>query len=216
MFLKFPCVYLPSIMKEKIIQKATDLFLTRGFKSVTMDDIANEMGISKKTIYTHFSNKSELVRETTLSMFNHITHGIDCICALDKNPIEELYDIKKFVLLQLKNEKSSPQFQLQKYYPEVHNTLKAKHYEKMADCTLKNLKRGVAMGLYRKNLDVEFVSRIYFIGLHGIKDEGVFPIEEFPKVGLFEEFLEYHLRGIVTKEGLKTLKKFNKTIHSNA
>ncbi len=203
-------------MKEKIAIKATELFLNLGFKSVTMDDIANEMGISKKTIYAHFSNKTELVRDVTLTMFNHITDGIDCICATHQNPIEELYEIKKFVMLQLKNEKSSPQFQLQKYYPEVHETFKIKHFEKMYDCTMNNLQRGVEEGLYRNNIDIEFVSRIYFIGVNGIKDNTVFPVHMFPKVQLFEDYLEYHLRGIVTKEGLKTLNQFIKTTKHNA
>jgi len=203
-------------MKEKIIQKATELFINLGFKSVTMDDIANEMGISKKTIYAHFSNKTDLVKETTLAIFNLITSGIDSICALDKNPIEELYEIKKFVMLQLKNEKSSPQYQLQKYYPEVHATFKIKHFEKMCDCTLNNLQRGVAQELYRDNIDIEFISRIYFVGIHGIKDDSLFPTNKFPKVQLFEDYLEYHLRGIVTKTGLKTLNKFIKTTVHNA
>lgn len=202
-------------MKEKIVYKATELFLNLGFKSVTMDDIANEMGISKKTIYAHFGNKTELVHEVTMTMFQQITYGIDGICGLDKNPIEELYEIKKFVMLQLKNEKSSPQFQLQKYYPEVHEHFKAKHFEKMYDCTMKNLQRGVEQGLYRNNIDIEFVSRIYFIGVHGIKDDAMFPIQKFPKVKLFEDYLEYHLRGITTREGLKTLNKFiNTTVHN--
>ena len=216
MFLKFPCVFLWPIMKEKIVQKATELFINLGFKSVTMDDIASEMGISKKTIYAHFDNKTDLIKETTLTLFNHITCGIDNICALDKNPIEELYEIKKFVMIQLKNEKSSPQYQLQKYYPEVHATFKIKHFEKMCDCTMANLERGVEQGLYRDNIDIEFVSRIYFVGVHGIKDDSLFPINKFPKVQLFEDFLEYHLRGIVTKTGLKTLNKFIKTTVHNA
>jgi AcrR family transcriptional regulator len=203
-------------MKDKIIHKASEMFITLGFKSVTMDDIANELAISKKTIYTHFKNKTELVHEVTMNMFELISHGIDCICDLQKNPIEELYEIKKLVMVHLKNEKTSPQYQLQKYYPEIHEALKAQHYKKMSECTLRNLKRGVTMGLYRENLDIDFVSRIYFIGVNGIKDEALFPVHQFPKIQLFEDYLEYHLRGIVTNEGLKTLNKFIKTTVHNA
>ena len=97
-------------MRDKILLKATDMFLSYGFKSVTMDDIANTLGISKKTIYQHFENKTKLVEATTLSLFELISHGIDCICALEKNPIEEIYDIKRFVMDHLKDEKSSPQY----------------------------------------------------------------------------------------------------------
>ena len=198
-------------MKDKIIERATEMFLQLGFKSVTMDDIANEMAISKKTIYGNFKNKTELVRNTVMSVFDSISHGIDCICELDKNPIEELYEIKKYVSLYLKNEKASPQYQLHKYYPDIFNEFRKRHYEKMGQCTLNNLKKGVEQGLYRNNLDVEFVSRIYFVGMTGIKDDSLFPPEKFPKIYLIEEYLEYHLRGIVTQEGLRILNQFINT-----
>jgi predicted transcriptional regulator len=198
-------------MKDKIIHKATEMFINLGFKSITMDDIANEMGISKKTIYTHYNNKTELIREVVFSVFDTICEGIDGICSLNQNPIEELYEIKKFVSMRLKNEKSSPQYQLQKYYPEIHEEFRLKNFEKMSDCTVKNLEKGVALGLYRKNLNIDFVSRIYFVGMLGIKDDSIFPIDKFPKIYLIEEYLEYHLRGIVTKEGLQILNQFINT-----
>jgi AcrR family transcriptional regulator len=195
-------------MREKIIHKAADMFITLGFKSVTMDDIAATMGISKKTIYAHFKNKTDLVKEATLALFHVISHGIDCISNQDKNPIEELYDIKKFVMMHLKDEKSSPQYQLQKYYPEISNTLKELQFDTMQECTRRNLRKGVAQGLYRGNLDIEFVSRIYFIGVIGMKDDKLFPSQNFPKAKLMEDYLEYHLRGIVTKKGEQTLNNF--------
>ena len=103
-------------MKDKILETAADMFLSYGFKSVTMDDIASEMAISKKTIYVHFKNKIKLVEAVTLSLFENICEGIDGICEASANPIEELYDIKMFVMNHLKNEKASPQYQLKKYY----------------------------------------------------------------------------------------------------
>ena len=71
-------------MKDKILDTATELFLTRGFKSVTMDDLAEEMGMSKKTIYSHFSNKTALVEQCTMHLFHKIAYGIDCICNHEK------------------------------------------------------------------------------------------------------------------------------------
>ena len=116
-------------MKEKIIEKSTDMFLNLGFKSVTMDDIANELGISKKTIYVHFPNKTKLVEATTMQVFDTISYGIDCICELDKNPIDEIYEIKKFVMYNLKDEKSSPQYQLQKYYPKTYTKIMKNEFQ---------------------------------------------------------------------------------------
>jgi len=199
-------------MKEKILDKATDLFLNLGFKSVTMDDLAHEMGISKKTIYTHFSNKTKLVEECTKRLFCKISEGIDHICSLHKNPIEELYEIKKFALLHLKDEKASPQYQLQKYYPKIHNTIKRKQYEIMQECVVDNIKKGIEMGIYRENLNIDFVSRIYFSGVTSIKDHQLFPVTKFPIVRLMDDYLEYHLRGITTPKGRQIL---NKIINSN-
>ncbi len=205
MFIKFPILYLPTIMKEKITEKATDLFLTLGFKSVTMDDIANEMGISKKTIYTFFATKTELVEAVTNHLFEIITQGIDCICALDKDPIEEMYEIKKFVMSRLKGENASPIYQLQKYYPEIFHIIKQKQFDKMQGCVLENLTKGIKKGVYRENLNVGFVARIYFLGTNGIKDETIFPRADFPIKEIHEEFLNYHLRGIITPKGLEKL-----------
>lgn len=170
-----------------------------------MDDIANQMGISKKTIYTHFENKTHLVKESTLNIFENISNGIDQICKLEKNPIEELFEIKTWIMIQLNGEKSSPQYQLSKYYPEIHHSIKKMQFELMQDCVKKNITRGVEQGLYRINLNVEFILRIYFIGVTGIKNEELFPNSKFSKQQLIEDYLEYHLRGIVTKEGLTNL-----------
>lgn len=199
-------------MKEKILDKATDLFLTLGFKSITMDDLAHEMGISKKTIYAHFENKTKLVEACTMGLFEAISKGIDDICHLQKNPIEELYEIKKFAMRHLKDEKASPQYQLQKYYPRIHNSLRMKQFELMQNCVVDNVKRGIEMGIYRPSLNVNFISRIYFTGVTSIKDHTLFPEDEFPKTQLMDDYLEYHLRGIVTPEGRKIL---NEIIHSN-
>ncbi|AEH00576.1 TetR/AcrR family transcriptional regulator [Lacinutrix sp. 5H-3-7-4] len=199
-------------MKEKIINKSAELFLNLGFKSVTMDDIANELGISKKTIYQHFTNKTKLVEETTSQMFDKICEGIDCICNTSPNPIEELYQIKMFVMTFLKNEKTSPQFQLKKYYPQIHNNLHLKQFQKMHVSVKNSMQKGVDTGLFRENIDVDFISRMYFNGMSGIKDQNIFPTNIFTMEYLMENYLEYHLRAICTNKGLQTLEKFiNKT-----
>lgn len=192
-------------MKDDILSVATNLFLNLGFKSVTMDDLAHEMGISKKTIYEHYDHKTELVQEVSFHILYRIFEGIDAIIEENKNPIEELYDIKKYVLQHLKGEKSSPVQQLQKYYPKIYKAIQLKQYDYMQDCVCVNFSRGIEQGLFRKNLDVNFVSRIHFIGITGIKDVSVFSAIEFPPAALHEQYLEYHLRGIVTSKGREIL-----------
>lgn len=195
-------------MREKIIHKAAELFLNLGFKSVTMDDLANEMGISKKTIYVHFANKTKLVEAVTFNLFDTICVGIDDICENAINPIEELYSIKMYVMHHLKNEKSSPQYQLKKYYPQIHNTLKIKQFEKMHKSVKESLQHGVKTGVFRDTIDIDFISRMYFTGMTGIKDNMFFPPDDYDMNYLMESYLEYHLRAIVTENGFKILNKF--------
>lgn len=195
-------------MKEEIIENAADLFLTLGFKSVTMDDIANNMGISKKTIYAHFSNKTKLVESTTLYVLNAIDKGIDEIIQKDLNSIEEVFQIKKFVSAHLKDDKSSPQYQLQKYYPKVFKSVQKHHLETMEGCVTQNLMKGIKSGVFRPSIDVVFISRMNFLGMTGIKDNDLFPIEKYSPQELTEKYLEYHLRAIVTPKGLKMLNDF--------
>lgn len=194
-------------MREKIIHQSADLFLSFGFKSVTMDDIASALGMSKKTIYQHFDNKTKLVEATTLYMFEIISHGIDCICSLEKNPIEEIYDIKHFVLEHLKDEKSSPQYQLQKYYPKIYKSLRAKQFDVMYQCVKSNLDRGIKIGIYRDTINVDFITRIYFSCMLAIKDNDLFSNKTFSMNMLMENYIEYHLRGICTNKGLDILNK---------
>jgi len=204
-------------MRDKIISKSEELFLSLGFKSVTMDDIANAIGISKKTIYAHFSNKTALVEVVIFETLDHIYEGIDKINASSINPIEELYDIKLFVMNYFKNERVSPQYQLKKYYPEIYERLQIKQFEKMHSSVENSLKKGVDTGLFRADIDIDFISRMYFNGMTGIRDISIFPETLFDKNYLFESYLEYHLRAIITKKGLNLLNNYIKSnLTSNA
>lgn len=195
-------------MREDIIKKSADLFLSLGFKNITMDDIASAMGISKKTIYTHFSNKTELIETVTFSVLDYFHENIEKINQKAINPIEELYDIKMFVMHYLRKERGSAQFQLKKYYPKIFEQLELKKFEKMHSSVEKSLIKGIKLNLFRSNIDVGFISRVYLIGMSGIRDTNVFPENKFNKSYLMESYLEYHLRAIATEKGLKVLNKY--------
>lgn len=194
-------------MKENVLQTATEMFLNLGFKSVTMDDIAQKLGISKKTIYTHFPNKNKLVEATTFNLFDTICEGIDKIIDEQHNPIEEVFRIKRFIIQKVKDERSPSIYQLKKYYTKVHNALMQKQFEMMQTCVADNINKGIAEGYFRKDLDVDLMTRIYFVGISGIKDGDTFPTEQFDMNYLFENYIEYHIRGIATKKGIEILEQ---------
>lgn len=198
-------------MRDTILKKANEMFLAYGFKSVTMDDIATELGISKKTIYQHFANKNDLVEACTLELFENISCGIDNIREQGKNSIEEIFIIRDFMMQQLKNEDASPFYQLQKFFPKIFSCLHKKQFDKMNGCMMENLQKGMEHGLYRKELEIDFISRLYFTGLTGVKNADVFPTDQYSIPDTTKKFLEYHLRAIVTPKGLNILEGLIKT-----
>jgi len=194
-------------MKEQILDRANEMFLNFGFKSVTMDDIANDLAISKKTIYQYFANKNDLVEASAMLLFQRISDGIDVIISEDHNPIEEFFIIRNFLSQTLKEESSSPLHQLQKFFPAIHNNLRDYKFEKVYNCMFDNMRRGILKGLYRADIDFDFVSRIYFSGVTATKDVQVFPNALYKMESLTLQFLDYHLRAIVTEDGLEVLTK---------
>jgi len=197
-------------MKDKILQKAADMFLNLGFKSVTMDDIAKEMGISKKTIYAHFSTKLKLVQAATFFVIDNINETIHTICSRNHDPIEEIFTIKSVVHDQLKNEKSSPAYQLQKYYPRIFKQVKDKQFDSVSLCIVENLKRGIKDGYYRSDINIDLITRFYFSGNMSLTNYELFPIEVYDISILKDAFLEYHVRAVATEKGLKILKNILK------
>jgi len=199
-------------MEENIIQNALALFLKYGFKSVTMDDIAQEMRVSKKTIYVHFPNKESLVMKSSEFQIDMVMSGMVKISKRSKDPIIELYQLKKEALKHLSSKKISPQYQLQKYYPDVYFKLAEKEFKSLGDLFSKSIIKGIQTGLFRKELNVDFVIRIFFNGIRGIKDINLFPIEQFKIDQLMVAFSEYHLRAICTPEGISKLEQYKKEL----
>ena len=197
-------------MKKKIVDQSIQLFLQYGYKSVTMDDIAKHMGVSKKTIYVHFPTKDKLVEQSAVNHLDGIIKKINVISKQSKDPIIELYQIKKEALNHLSSEKNSPQYQLQKYYPSLYSKLKEKEFSALSGLFLNSIQEGIQTGIFRKDIDVDFVVRIFFNGIRGITNIKLFPIEIYKIEDLLLNFSEYHLRALCTHEGIIKLENYKK------
>lgn len=207
MFLKFPDVHLRSIMKDKIINKATEMFLSYGFKTVTMDDIANEIAISKKTIYKYFDNKEHLVDATTMCVQETIDSLISSIMEKNYNAIEENFVIKSIFKDLFKNAKTSPMFQLKKYYPETYTKLMEREFCSFSECVKSNLQKGIEQKLYRSNIDIDMVMKLYFTLVFGAYESDMFGTDLKDIVKIEIDILEYHTRAIATLYGYSILEK---------
>ncbi|MEL1252923.1 TetR/AcrR family transcriptional regulator [Flavobacterium sp. DGU38] len=192
-------------MKDKIISKASDLFLKLGFKSVTMDDIAGEMCISKKTIYKYFCNKEVLIEESTATVHKQVHDLIDTIVAKDYNSIQENFEIREMFRDMFKNNiDTSPIYQLKKHYPEIYQTVLTKEIDQCTQYFRANIEKGIREGFYRKDLNIDVYVKFYYTLVFHI-NETTISEREAQKMEL--EALEYHTRAMATEKGIQELEK---------
>ncbi len=192
-------------MEEKIIAKASQLFLKLGFKSVTMDDIANEMCISKKTIYKYFCNKELLIAETTDTITKTIYAKINEIVAKNYNAIEENFEIIKMIKEMFVSIETSPSYQLKKHYPEIHGKLTEKLLLEYMTLFKQNIEKGISEGLYRNTINVNNYAYFYYTLMFNI-NENISSEKEAQKLEL--EALEYHIRAMATSNGITELNTY--------
>ena len=192
------------MMKEKIINKAKEMFLRLGFKSITMDDIACEMCISKKTIYKYFSNKDVLIEQSVEMVHKEVHETIDQIVAKNFNAIEENFEIKRMFRELFKSAESSPIYQLKKHYPEVYAKTLSSQIEVCEKCFRDNIQKGINEGLYRENLDINNYVKFYYTLIFNINENTASGIEAEE---LEVKALEYHIRAMATLAGVIELEK---------
>ena len=191
-------------MKDKIIAKAADLFLKLGFKSVTMDDIAGEMCISKKTIYKYFCNKELLIEESTEMVHKEVHQIIDGIVAKNHNAIEENFEIRKMFKEMFKAGDSSPVYQLRKHYPEIYDNVMSREINECNAVFKQNIEKGIQQGLYRKDIAIDTYVEFYYTLIFSINGK----ISSEKEANELEmQALEYHTRAMATTEGIIELEK---------
>jgi AcrR family transcriptional regulator len=191
-------------MKEKIINRAKEMFLKLGFKSITMDDIACDMCISKKTIYKYFSNKELLIEESTQLVHQEVRETIDTIVAKNFNAIEENFQIRRMFKEMFKYSETSPVYQLKRHYPEVYQKVVGYQIEICEGCFRDNILKGISEGLYRENIDVENYVKFYYTLIFSISENTAL---ERDANNLEHIALEYHIRAMATSAGIIELEK---------
>jgi len=194
-------------MKETILKKSSEIFLKLGFKSTTMDDIANELAISKKTIYKYFKNKAHLVDETTIYSHEIMHKEALKVYNFGYNAIQENFEVNKVFKGFLQNLDDSPIYQLQKYYPETYNRIMSQEFCLFKDCLFGNIQKGINEGLYRKEIIIDQVTKFYFSLIMSVHDSNLYTYSQNTINKLELNVLEYHTRAIATEKGIEILEE---------
>ena len=192
---------------KNILLKVRELYTKYGIKSITMDEVATELGISKKTLYQYVTDKDDLVGKF---IDNEIELRQEEICKCFKtgfNAIEELFEISIFMNRLMKDQNPATEHDLKKYYPHhYYKTVKIRR-ERTFNYILLNLKKGKEEGLYREELNAEIIAKLYLSRVESIHLNDLFTVEEFTSLKLFMELLVYHIRGIATNKGIVVMEK---------
>lgn len=196
-------------ISSKIFEKARRLFYSVGVRNTTMDDLAKELGISKKTLYKEFENKADLVRFCVEYDLKCDEEAIRTISEKTENAIEELLLIAAHIHSELQQFHPSIMQDLMKFYPESWSLIES-HRDIFAKNNIaNNLKKGIRQGLYRKDINVEVVTMLQ---LH----LSFFPLQFDGKLhqpsDIYLEILRYNLYAIATPKGIEQFEQLIKKI----
>jgi TetR/AcrR family transcriptional regulator, cholesterol catabolism regulator len=195
-------------VRERILKAAEELFMKFGIRRVTMDEIASELGISKKTIYLHFEDKDAIVHEVATLRMSCDQAESDLIYREAQNPIDEVF--REIEMFKSHAAALNPVvvYDLKKYYPKTWQLFQKHKQTIFLEVTKRNLQEGVEQGLYRKEINIDILSRLRMEEIDFAFDQSVFPHEKFNQFEVHKAFIDHFLRGIITEKGLEIYHKY--------
>ncbi|MDF1671951.1 MAG: TetR/AcrR family transcriptional regulator [Vicingaceae bacterium] len=193
--------------QTQTISEITMLFMKYGIKSLTMEDIARHMGISKKTLYQYVSDKNDLVKKGVGLLIEHEKVMLCSAMEDSDTAIDELIGVTKCVSSEIGEMHPSVIFDLQKYHPEAWKLMEEHKKQFIYNMMLENLKRGISEGYYRENINPLIIANIYI----GMVDNMLSPENPINKHSSLDkmhtEIIRYHIKGIANDKGIEYLKE---------
>jgi AcrR family transcriptional regulator len=196
-----------SAQHAQMLHRVEELFMKFGIKSITMDDVAAELGISKKTLYQWFTSKDDLVVKV---LEHHISREkTSCLqmASQARNAIEEIFILLDSNSQELAQMKTNIINDLQKYHRDAWELIRKFQYDFVYKVIRENLIRGREEGYYRPDFDIDIVAKLHLATAFTLFDPQIFPEGQGSKVTLFREYMMHYLHGIVSPKGLTYLKK---------
>ena len=189
------------------LERVEALFFRYGIKSLTMDDVAGELGISKKTLYQMVESKDDLV----MKVLQHHTSREKSQClnmaSEASNAIEEILIVLDSNSQEMAQMKTNVINDLQKYHREGWLLIRNFHFDFVYKIIRENMMRGRKEGLYRENFDIDILAKLHLATAFNLFDEQIFPDGSTPRNVLFKEYMLHFLHGIISPKGLTYLKK---------
>lgn len=188
-------------VKERIVKSALALFWRYGVKSVTMDDIAKDLGISKRTIYQHFPDKEAILKMVIQEELGSQQCEMEELGEQTDNPIEQMLRGTDTMRVAMANMNPTLLYDIRKYYPDSWDLFQDYKREVLIKGTRDNLMAGIEGGWYLPDLDVEVLSLLSIQEFEIAFDPTIFPPDKFHMINVHIQFVHHFLRGIMSEKG---------------
>lgn len=197
-------------IKDRIKQKADELYRRYGIKSVTMDEIASQLGVSKKTIYQCFSDKNELVDEVVVDILEYNKECCQSYKTNSQNAIHEVFQAMEMLQVMFDNMNPAILHDIERNHPATYKKFTEFKYNFLFDLMKKNVERGKKEELYRQEVNADVISKIRVETMMLPFNEELFPKNQYSLVFIQQEIIEFYLFGMATPKGYKLIIKYQK------
>ncbi len=187
-------------LSDKILFHSFQLFMRLGVKSVSMDDIAATLGMSKKTLYQYFSTKKELVKKAVQAYIEEDEKIVNDICKNAENAVDAKIKVGRHVLNFFRQMSPSTVHDLQKYHRETWSIVEKQHFTFIYSTIKKNIERGKNENLYRQDVNADIIAKLYVQMCMSVTNEKIFSLRHYERVQLLKELIIYHIHGLLNPD----------------
>lgn len=192
-----------------MLEKISAIYFECGIKSVTMDDLARKLGVSKKTLYLHFRDKKDVVEKVLMHQLQNHRCDMAYLEIKNANAIEQILAVSRFLVSFISRIHPSVNFDLEKYYPSIWKKLINYRQEHVFESIRNNMLKGIEEGLYRNDFNVDIIAWLYTNRIQAQIDSEFIQKSGITIEAFFHNLFTYHIRGIASAKGLLLLEKFN-------
>jgi TetR/AcrR family transcriptional regulator, cholesterol catabolism regulator len=202
-------------VQDRILLQTGVMFFKHGIRTITMDDIASNLGISKKTIYLYYRDKESLVKTFTEAELNAQEEEIYSIRNRSKDAIEEMINVMQYLGAYFSRVNPSVFYDLQKHHPNSWNAFRDFKEKTLIGFVEENLKNGISTDLYRKEIKVKVLSRLRIEEIELGFNPSVYPPDRFRLTDVQLSLIDHFIHGIVTVKGYSLIEKYKKKFIKN-
>lgn len=195
----------------ELLEKVSELFIQNGAKTVTMDDIAQELKISKKTLYQKYQNKEALLEEVLEYKLEKVIAKMRNLDETIENAVERMYSRDQDIERASRTNDSIMLRQLIKYYPQIFNKHMLFFSERLSEILVHNIERGRKQGLYREDFDAYFYSKLFFQLTMTYDNSPFLDTTNISREQYQQETLNFYMNAITTQKGKEAMKEFTPT-----